>query len=83
MKAIRIAVQILQTLLLGLLFTWGLCAPLVWILRDGLGPDSVESGWVRGFYRFAVTWGGPALALAVPLLGLKLLGRWLRAGQGT
>lgn len=71
MKAIRVCVAIL----LGLLLTWGLCAPLVWILRDGLGPDSIESGWSSGIYKFALMWSGPALALLPPLVGLRFLGR--------
>ena len=58
-----------------------MCAPLVWILRDGLGPDSQESGWGLGLIKFAVQWCIPALVLAVPLYGLWLLERRLAAGK--
>ena len=62
---------------------WAACAPLVWILRDGLGPDSHDSGWALSVFKFAVAWGVPALALAVPLCGLVLVDRWLVAGNRT
>jgi hypothetical protein len=52
-----------------------MCAPLVWIVRDGLGPDSHETGWALSIVKFTVQWGVPALAIALPLYGLKLVGR--------
>jgi hypothetical protein len=58
-----------------LLLTWIACAPIVWIVRDGLGPDSVESGWTMSAYKFAVLWGTPAVVLAVTLLVLARIGR--------
>jgi hypothetical protein len=82
-KAMRVCSLILRVAILGALVTWVLCAPLVWILRDGLGPDSVESGWTIAAYRFTVMWGGPALALAVPLIGLSLLEGWLGNTQAS
>jgi hypothetical protein len=41
----RIFLQILIVLLQAVLINWAMCAPRVWILRDGLGPDMVETGW--------------------------------------
>jgi hypothetical protein len=67
----------LIVLLQALLVTWVACAPIVWIVRDGLGPDSQETGWVRGIFKFVVMWGVPALVLAVPLIGLLHLERRL------
>jgi hypothetical protein len=34
----RLCVQILQAILLAALIAWVAISPLVWILRDGLGP---------------------------------------------
>lgn len=62
---------------------WGVLigvAPFAWILRDGLGPDSVaSSGWaalVRWFWTF---WVGPVL---IGLLAVVVAGRWWRVGGG-
>jgi hypothetical protein len=63
------------------LFVWVLCAPLVWILRDGLGPNSHESGWGLSLWKFGVGWGVPALVLALPLYGLWLVDRRVAAGS--
>jgi hypothetical protein len=68
---VRFCCRFLIVFLQALLFVWVACAPLVWILRDGLGPDSHESGWGLGLLKFAMQWGIPALALAVPLYGLS------------
>jgi hypothetical protein len=59
----------------GLLVFWVLGAgPLCWLLRDGLGPDSLDStGW-RTVARFLTTfyWGPVALALlAIGVLARK------------
>jgi hypothetical protein len=66
----------LTALLDGLLVTWVVgVGPLCWILRDGLGPNSVEShgGWAVA--RFLLTfWWGPVLAA---LLLLRLAARRL------
>lgn len=37
----------------GLLFCSLFCLPFAWILRDGLGPDSVTSSGVEALKRFA------------------------------
>jgi hypothetical protein len=58
------------TILQAGLLTWAVCAPVVWIVRDGLGPDSEETGWTMAVCKFAGMWGLPALTLAVPLFGL-------------
>jgi hypothetical protein len=75
----RFLLQLLIALLQGLLLAWAACAPIVWIVRDGLGPDSVESGWAMSLYKFVGTWGIPALVLAVPLFVLTRVERRLAA----
>lgn len=72
---LRFGRMMLRQVLLGLLLAWAAAAPLVWILRDGLGPDSVETGWIEGAFKFLVAWGVPALALAVPLGLLTIIDR--------
>ena len=47
-----------------MLLVWVVTAPLIWILRDGLGPDMVESGWTPGTFKFLAGWGVPDLVLA-------------------
>jgi hypothetical protein len=76
----RVCILGVRQILLGLLLAWTAAAPLVWIVRDGLGPDMVESGWTVGTLKFLTAWGLPALALAIPLFGLSLLDR-RRAGK--
>ena len=73
--ALTICRRVLMVVLLAGLLTWVAAAPLVWILRDGLGPDMVESGGVRSVLKFLVQWSVPAAVFAVPLLGLWLLER--------
>jgi hypothetical protein len=80
-SVVRFCLQLLIALLQGGLFVWAACAPLVWILRDGLGSDSHESGWALSLFKFAVGWSVPGLALAAPLHGLSLLDRRLAAGD--
>jgi hypothetical protein len=71
----RSILDLVIALLQALLLTWIACAPIVWIVRDGLGPDSVDSGWAMSAYKFAVMWGTPALVLAVPLFVLARVRR--------
>jgi hypothetical protein len=71
---------VLRQILLGLLLAWTAAVPVVWVVRDGLGPDSVETGWVEGAFKFLTLWGVPALVLAVPLLVLAVVDR-RRAGN--
>ena len=52
---------------------WKRLAPIVWTVRDGLGPDSQDSGWVAGGFQFAGIWGMPALVLAMPLFGYAFI----------
>ena len=80
---LRFVLQLLTGLLQGCLLAWAGCAPIVWIVRDGLGPDGQESVWILGLWKTAVIWGVPALVLAVPLYGLVLLDRRLVAGNRT
>lgn len=77
MKSIRICISVLQAILLGLLLSWVLCAPLVWMLRDGLGPGAVETTGFASIFKSLGMWSVPALILVVPLVGLWFLGRWL------
>lgn len=67
--------QTLKGILLGALASWVAAAPLVWILRDGLGPDQIDSGWPWSVFKFLGGWGLPALVLAAPLLALWLVDR--------
>jgi len=39
--ALTVCRRIMMGLLIAALLTWVAAAPLVWILRDGLGPDMV------------------------------------------
>ena len=62
-----------QPLVAGTLFTWILIAPIVWVLRDGLGPDSVRSSGIHAISRFLTTfyWGPVALALLAATIFLR------------
>jgi hypothetical protein len=73
----RVVLQLLIAILQAGLLVWAACSPLAWILRDGLGPDSVESGWALSVIKFLGLWGVPALALAVPLFVLSRVERRL------
>ncbi len=64
-----------MTVLQAGLIVWAACAPLIWIARDGLGPDSHESGGAWAAFKFVVQWGVPALLLIVPFLALRLVDR--------
>jgi hypothetical protein len=74
---LRLFLQLLTILLQAALLVWAGAAPLVWIVRDGLGPDSVESGWGMSVVKFVVMWGLPALFLVVPLFVLSRVDRRL------
>jgi hypothetical protein len=76
----RFCVQFFIVILQALLTVWVMCAPLVWIVRDGLGPDSHDSGWPLALVKFSAQWGLPALLLAAPLYGLSLVHRRLASG---
>ncbi|MFT5731890.1 MAG: hypothetical protein ACJA2W_001207 [Planctomycetota bacterium] len=58
--------DVIQSLLFAALVVWSMCGPFAWIMRDGLGPDSVESeGWnalTRCFWTFY--WGPVFILLA-------------------
>ncbi len=66
---------IVKVLLLGALLAWLAAAPIVWIVRDGLGPGMVESEWPRSVFRFLVMWGVPAIVLVAPLIVLWIVDR--------
>jgi hypothetical protein len=76
-RVARFIPQLLIALIQGVLVAWACCLPIVWIVRDGLGPDSHETGWAMGILKTLTIWGIPALAFAVPLCGLKRLQRSL------
>jgi hypothetical protein len=63
----RFCVQFFIVILQALLTVWVMYAPLVWIVRDGLGPDGHDSGWPLALVKFSAQWGLPALLLAAPL----------------
>jgi hypothetical protein len=71
--------RLLAVILQALLGTWAACAPIVWIVRDGLGPGSVETTWPGSVLKFLVAWIGPALLLAAPRLVLSTVNRRLAA----
>ena len=72
----RVCCLIGKIILLALLVCWAAAAPLVWILREGLGPGMVESVGMQAAYKFLVGWGLPALVLVVPLIWLGIIERW-------
>ncbi|WP_406696332.1 hypothetical protein V5E97_35600 [Singulisphaera sp. Ch08] len=76
-SALRDFLRLLILILQAGLIVWTACVPLVWILRDGLGPDAADSGWPWSVFKFAVRWGVPSLALALPLHGLSFVDRRL------
>jgi hypothetical protein len=76
-SVVRVFLQVLIVLFQAVLFVWAMCVPLVWILRDGLGPDMVETVWPMSVLKTLVIWGVPALVLAVPLLVLSRVDRRL------
>jgi hypothetical protein len=65
--------SLMKSILNAALLSWILFGVFAWILRDGLGPDSVESsGWsalVRLYWGFY--WGPVLIALAVATLALS------------
>ena len=54
-----------------LLAVWLTACPLLWVLRDGLGPDSVETSGFMAVRKFA-----PMMAVGA-VLGLVLAGTYL------
>jgi hypothetical protein len=66
----------------ALVLFWALAiGPFCWILRDGLGPDAVDSHGPQAVARFLLTfYWGPVLAT---LVALRLLVRRRRAGAAT
>jgi hypothetical protein len=73
----RFLLSVLIVCLQGALIIWVMAAPIIWLVRDGLGPDSHETSWGPAIVKFSVQWGVPALALALPLFGLSRLARKL------
>jgi len=67
----ELAFAALLILVRAALICWIFMAPFAWILRDGLGPDSVEShGWEALWHAFTfLSWG--------PILLALLMANWL------
>jgi hypothetical protein len=63
--------QILRALFTGLfIFLLAFGLPLAWILRDGLGPDSVTSSGLQAVWRCLTTFHvGPVLLLCAIAIG--------------
>lgn len=49
--------------------------PLSWVLRDGLGPDSVASSGAEAVLRTLAEFGPPLLFLAALSLGVRAVER--------
>jgi len=61
-----------RLILSGCLFFWLAAAPIVWTVRDGLGPDMVQTQGTAAATKFLITWGVPAIVLGVSLAMLGL-----------
>jgi hypothetical protein len=59
------------------LINWVAMAPIAWIVRDGLGPDTAQTTGLRAVLKFSVGWGVPALVLTALLAGLFVAERRL------
>ena len=55
--------RVVKSITFGLLIFWLICVgPFAWILKDGLGPSSVESSGIDVIWRFwRVFYWGPIL----------------------
>src|SRR5262245_65904415 len=76
-RVARVCCIALKVVLSAALAAWVTAAPLVWVFRDGLGPDMVETAGVRAVLKFLVGWGVPAVPLAAPLAAAPAPQRWL------
>ena len=70
-------ILLLRARLAAALLTCMASAPFVWLLRDGLGPDMVESVVMQAIHKLVVAWGVPALALSGLMVGLTVADRQL------
>ena len=73
--AIRLCLSFVRTILATGLAFWVLAAPLMWILRDGLGPKSVDSTGISAVTKFLGAWGIPSVVLVVLVVGLSVISR--------
>ena len=73
----RVCCIVVKVVLSAALAAWVAAAPLVWVVRDGLGPDMVESVGMRAVLKLLVGWGVPAAALAATLAVAHVTERWL------
>lgn len=78
---VRTCCLIGKIVLLAALVNWVAAAPIVWIVRDGLGPDMIESTGMKAALKFLIQWGVPALIIAVPLYGLTWIERRCQPAQ--
>jgi len=67
--------QVIESLVFSLLaFTVAVLVPFAWIMRDGMGPDSVTSTGLPAVERcFQTFYSGPVL---IGLLALAVVVRW-------
>ena len=73
---------LLDTLLTTALGFWGIVGVFSWILRDGLGPDSVDSSGWAAFERFFWTWSWGPIAIGLVTVA-ALMRRSRRAAPQT
>jgi len=72
---VRVCCLIGKIVLLAVFVNWVAAAPLVWIVRDGLGPDTIDTVGIKAVFKFLVQWGVPALIITLPLFGLLWIER--------
>jgi hypothetical protein len=77
----RVCCLIGKVLLVVVLLNWIAAGPLVWILRDGLGPGMIETDGMHAVLKFLVGWGVPALLISLPLFGLSWIERRCQPGR--
>ena len=67
--------KLLYALLIAASISWLMLFPIIWILRDGLGPDSVTSEGVKAVERFFMTFNYGPIGLALLLANLLVKSR--------
>jgi hypothetical protein len=81
-----IALRVVELLLGFVLACWVLfVAPFAWILRDGLGPNAIDSTGGMAVARFLVTfwWGPVALLMVLVILALHVAAGRLEAADAA
>ncbi|MFC2135070.1 hypothetical protein ACFLTH_10670 [Bacteroidota bacterium] len=58
--------KIIRTVSVGILIFWTILTPLVWTVRDGLGPNAVDSSGLLAIEKtFLAFYWGPILILLI------------------